>query len=175
MSIQPRPSLFHDLDYLGSASAYVEEIYDVLHGEAIFEDFSRQEIETLSQFMDCFAAPREARLIAEGEQGDFLLIVLTGRVWVSKQAVANQSVEMAIVEAGGILGEMSLIDGARRFASCIAAEPVDFAVLTRTGLNEILIMHSRLANKFLIKILQVVINRLRDTGMHVVNTHIPIV
>jgi CRP/FNR family transcriptional regulator, cyclic AMP receptor protein len=175
MSIVPRPSLYQELEYLGTASAYVEEVFDVLHEEVLFEDFSRQEIETLCQFMDCFAAPREAKLIVEGGEGDFLLIVLTGRVLVSKHPAAGQSVDIAAVGPGGTLGEMSMIDGARRFASCTAIEPVDFAVMTRANLNEILIRYPRLANKLLIKMLQITIGRLRDTGMVVINNSTPII
>jgi CRP/FNR family cyclic AMP-dependent transcriptional regulator len=65
---------------------------------------------------------------------------------------------------GSSLGEMSLIDGERRFANCIATEPTDFAVFTRADLNEMLLRHPRLANKFLIKLMQILVGRLRTTG-----------
>lgn len=169
MTAQNRPDLYSDFEYLGSASGYADDVYEVLSHEVLFEDFSHPEIEVLCQFMQCYAAPRGAALIEEGREGDFLLIVLTGQVEVRKIAVNSAPVGMAVIGPGGIIGEMSLIDGERRFASCVALEPVDFAVMTRTDLNEILIMHPRLANKFLIKILEIMVNRMRDTGLRAIN------
>lgn len=167
--IVPRPDIYPDFEHLGSASAYAEEVFEVLSHEALFEDFNHAEIEVLCQFMQCFAAPRGGALLEEDREGDFLLITLTGKVIVRKIAASGQPVSMAEIGPGGIIGEMSLIDGQRRFASCVALEPVDFAVMTRADLNEILVMHPRLANKFLIKILEIMVNRMRDTGLRAIN------
>jgi CRP-like cAMP-binding protein len=59
---------------------------------------------------------------------------------------------------------MSLIDGAQRYASCVATEPTDFAVLTRSALNEIFLDNPRLGNKLLLLLLQLMTRRLRDTS-----------
>lgn len=165
MNLPSFPPLYPHFEQLGSASAYVDDVFDVLKQEVMFEDFSRQEIEVLCLFMQCFAAPRTAELLTEGQEGDHLLVILTGQVLVRKHASSGLPVSIAMVGPGDILGEMSLIDGACRFASCVATEPVDFAVMRRADLNEILIMHPRLANKFLIKVLQIMVNRMRDAGL----------
>jgi CRP-like cAMP-binding protein len=59
---------------------------------------------------------------------------------------------------------MSLIDGQARFATCISTEPVDFAVLDRKALNEVLVSQPRLGNKLLLLLLQLMAKRLRDSG-----------
>jgi len=59
---------------------------------------------------------------------------------------------------------MSLIDGQTRFATCISTEPVDFAVLDRKALNEVLVSQPRLGNKLLLLLLQLMAKRLRDSG-----------
>jgi CRP/FNR family transcriptional regulator, cyclic AMP receptor protein len=169
MSATPRPSLYQDLDYLGSASAYADEVFEAISKEALFEGFSHHEIEALCQYMHCFAAPAGATLLHEGDGGAFLLVVLSGKVGVNKLDEAGQSLGLAVVGPGSILGEMSLIDGEPRFASCITAEPTDFAVMSRLDLNEVLVIHPRLANKFLIKMLQIMVGRMRDTGMRLVS------
>lgn len=164
-----RPSLYPELEFLGSGSDFADDVFAVLRHEPLFEDFGHQEIEVLCQFMHCFAAPRDTVLLDEDQEGDYLLIVLTGEILVSKLSAAGKSVGMAMVGPGAILGEMSLVDGERRFASCITTAPVDFAVMRRSDLNEILIAHPRLANKFLIKMLQIIVARMRDTGLRMVN------
>lgn len=175
MTSANRPPLYPELAYLGSASAYVEEVIEVLCTGTLFGEFSRQEIEMLSHFMDCYAAPRGTTLIGEGEEGEHMLIILTGRVSVEKLTVAVQQVTMAVVGPGSCLGEMSMIDGVRRFASCTTLDPVDFAVLTRANLNEMLIMYPRLANKLLIKLLQIEVGRLRETGVLCIDNNTPII
>lgn len=164
MSATPCPPIYGDLSYLGAASGYVDDVYDAISDGPLFDRFSRNEIEGLCMFMHCFAAPRGSVLLNEGEEGDYVLIVLSGKVDVRKMNPKGEVVSMATACSGTSLGEMSLIDGERRFASCVTTEPTDFAVMTRADLNEMLVIHPRLANKLLIKLMQILVGRLRDTG-----------
>jgi len=155
---------FPQLQSLGSASLYFDEIFGIEHVK-LFEDFSKDEIEALCRYMTCYAAPKGFRLLKEGDEGDFLLLILTGKVSVHKQMEPGESRSIAIAEPGMSLGEMSLIDGEPRFASCDAMVPTDFAVLNRTSLNAILVQMPRLGNKLLLVLLQLMTTRLRDTSL----------
>lgn len=172
MRITSRPPLYADLDYLGAASGYIDEVYAVISKGPLFEHFSLKEIEALCQYMHCFAAPRGSVLLNEGVEGDYLLIVLSGQVSVMKRNPRGEDVSITSVGPGMSLGEMSLIDGERRFASCITLEPTDFAVMTRADLNEILLTHPRLANKLFIKLMQILVGRLRDTGSRLLSNYL---
>lgn len=165
MTATPRPYLYQDLEYLGGAGAFAEQIFGVIGQDSLYEKFGRDDCDLLCQFMHCFAAPLDAELLTEGEEGDFLIVILSGRVLVSKQDVFGQPVSLAMVGPGSVLGEMSLIDGEHRFASCVAHEPVRFAVLTRDDLSEILFAHPRLGNKLLLWILQIAIDRIREADV----------
>lgn len=171
MSVTPRPPLYDNLDYLGAASRYAEEVFEVISRGPLFEEFSHQEVEALCQFMHCFAAPRDTALLKEGDNGDYLLIILSGEVDVRKQNPQGQTVSIATVSPGASLGEMSLLDGENRFASCVTLQPTDFAVMTRSDLNEILITYPRLANKLLIRIMQILVARLRETGKRLLTNY----
>lgn len=176
MSVTPRPELYPDLDYLGGASAYADKVFEVISKGPVFEEFSHQEIEVICQFMHCYAAPRDTVLLNEGGEGDYLLVVLSGQVKVQKFDLKMQPVKIATVGPGNILGEMSLFDGECRFATCTALVPTDFAVMNRADLNELLLQYPRLAIKFLIKIIQIMIGRMRDTDLLLVeNMTAPIV
>lgn len=165
MSATPRPPLYRDLNYLGGAAAYAEEIWEVIRNGELFGGFNRPEIDVLCQFLHCFAAPRDVALLEEGDDGDYVLIVLSGNVAVRKLGPKDEPITIATAGPGSSLGEMSLVDGERRSASCVATEPVDFAVMTRADLNEMMVTHPRLANQFLIKLLQILVGRLRDTSV----------
>lgn len=146
---------------LGSAARFTEEICDIVRDTPLFEQLSVQETRAMCGFMNCYAAVRGNVLIYEGEPGNSLLIVLTGRVAIVKRTQDGGSVRIGSAGPGEALGEMSLVDGQHRFASCIAEEPVDFAVLTRAALNEILMLHPRLGNKILLLLLGHFSERLR--------------
>jgi CRP-like cAMP-binding protein len=65
---------------------------------------------------------------------------------------------------GMTLGEMSMIDGEPRFATCMASQPTSFAVLTRDNMAKIILDHPGLGSKILIKMVTMLSLRLRQTS-----------
>jgi CRP-like cAMP-binding protein len=59
---------------------------------------------------------------------------------------------------------MSMIDGEPRFATCIATDRVEFAVLTRDGMANIILERPSLGSKILIKLVTMLSQRLRQTS-----------
>ncbi|MBU1237935.1 MAG: cyclic nucleotide-binding domain-containing protein [Gammaproteobacteria bacterium] len=158
------PTLYPELEYLGSATRFIEEILQLIDQIPFFGGFSDQEIQALTGYMGCYGAPRKARLLTEGQTDSHMLLLLTGRAAVLKND--SQGVEKIVAEAGPgtTLGEMSMIDVSPRSASCVTTEPTDFAVLTRGSLNEIFINSPRLGNKLLLVLLQLTMRRLREAN-----------
>lgn len=79
-------------------------------------------------------APRHALLIEEGETGDSLFIILSGRVRVFAADRNGREVTYGFYGAGDYVGEMSL-DGEPRSASVMTLEPTECAVVTRHTLT----------------------------------------
>ena len=161
---------FLNLEHLGSALGFVEEIQNVVEKLSLFDGFTHSDYAKLCEYMECFGARKDVTLISEGAMGDFLIILLTGQVEVIKEADDAQKKLVTRVGPGSFLGEMSLIDGQRRFASCITMQPTDFAVLTRQKLNTILADHPQLGTKLLLVLLQLMTNRLRDATTRMLPT-----
>lgn len=157
-----------DIQPLGTARDFVDEFIDVLKKQPVMHNFSSQELTLLAEYMDCFGVPRKSTVIHEGDDGDFLAILVTGEAQVVKWRDAEELV-VGFVRPGDLFGELSMVDGLRRFASCITTEPSDFAVLTRPKLNDMLADHPRLGNKFLLMLLELSVARLR-TALHVDET-----
>jgi CRP-like cAMP-binding protein len=107
-------------------------------------------------------------LIREGDAGDFLLIILTGTMNVIKNREDGGHRVLATVGPGATIGEMAIIDNGARFASCIANEEVDFAVLDRDALHTILHEYPQLGNNLLMMLLTLMTKRLRETGCRLV-------
>jgi CRP-like cAMP-binding protein len=152
------------LEHLGDAARFAGQIHSLIPKCPLLENFSAAEVKLLSHFMDVYSAGAGVEVIREGEGGDFMLMVLEGRVEVHKRDRWNTPQLLAVVEAGRTLGEMSMIDGEARFASCIAAEPSLIAVLDRERLARIIVEQPLLGAKVLMELVLMLSQRLRHTS-----------
>ncbi|MBL0167337.1 MAG: cyclic nucleotide-binding domain-containing protein [Propionivibrio sp.] len=161
---------FANLEQLGSASNFIDDILELFKSPSLLEHFSREECSLLCSYMVCYGAPSHATILQEGDGGNFMLIILTGSVNVIKHWQGNEYKIVTLVGPGEFLGEMSLVDGQQRSATCKTAEPTDFAVFSHEALNEILIDHPRLGNKLLLLLLQLITVRLREATVRMLPT-----
>lgn len=159
--------LYPDLENLGAATGFIDEIFDILEQIPLFGDFDLTEVEQLSAYMECFGAPESTTLLQEGQEGDYLLLVLTGSVDVYKSMAGQGSKLIATVGPGAILGEMSLVDGQKRNASCVTREQTEFAVFRRTSLNALLGRTPALGARLLLLLLTEMTRRLREANQRV--------
>ncbi len=81
--------------------------------------------------------PKQTVLIHEGDTGDTLFILLSGRVKVYASNAAGREVVINFHGAGEYVGEMSL-DGAPRSASVITVEPTTCAIVNRAQFRDFL-------------------------------------
>jgi CRP-like cAMP-binding protein len=114
--------------------------------------------------MDVYRAAEGQEVIREGDGGDFMLIVVEGRFEVRKQDRFNTPQRIAVVEPGRSLGEMSMIDGEPRFATCVALEPTLIAVLGRESLARIIVEQPLIGAKLLMELVLMLSQRLRATS-----------
>jgi CRP/FNR family cyclic AMP-dependent transcriptional regulator len=98
------------------------------------------------------AYPRNSVLINEGDQGDSLYIILTGKVKVFASNVAGKEVVIDFHGPGEYVGEMSLA-GAPRSASVITVEPTTCAIVTRVHFREFILQHPDFAMHLIEKLI----------------------
>jgi len=163
-----QPQQLAHLEYLGDATQFSEQIHALIPRCSLLENFSPAEVRLLAHFMDVYRAETDAEIIHEGDGGDFMLMLLEGRVDVRKLDRWNTPQTIAVVEPGKTLGEMSMIDGAPRFANCVAAEPILFAVLHRESLARIIVEQPMLGAKILMELVLMLSQRLRSTSERLV-------
>ncbi|MCX8018612.1 MAG: cyclic nucleotide-binding domain-containing protein, partial [Rhodocyclaceae bacterium] len=165
----PLPSaIFGAIEPLGDASAYVDHILAIIEHIRVFEDFERADVEFMARYMHCGRAGPGTELIREGEAGDFMLMILEGRIEIVKMTPQGLPQRIAVDGPGKILGEMSLIDGAPRFASCVTLEPTLFAVLDREGLARLITDNPKVGVKILMELLMLLNQRLRIASTELV-------
>ena len=163
-----RPAHLAHLEHLGDATKFSPQIHALIPKCDLLENFSPAEVRLLAHFMDVYQAPAGTEIIREGEGGDFMLMLIEGRVEVHKLDRWNTPQAIAVVEAGKTLGEMSMIDGEPRFATCVALEPALVAVLDRENLARIIVEQPMLGAKILMELVLMLSQRLRSTSARLV-------
>jgi CRP-like cAMP-binding protein len=98
-------------------------------------------------------------VITEGEKGEELFIVLTGRVKVTRGGA-----ELAQLGPGDHFGEMALVRSQPRSATVISDGNSELMLIRRTEFFEILRKEHQLAVKLLWQFLGVLADRLADTS-----------
>ena len=152
------------LESLGDATRFAEQMHALIPKCRLLENFSNAEVRLLAHFMMVYRAEPGVEIIREGDGGDFMLMILEGEVEVHKRDRWNTPQLLATVEAGRTLGEMSMIDGEARFATCIATAPVVIAVLDRENLARIIVEQPLLGAKILMELVLMLSQRLRATS-----------
>jgi len=152
------------LDLLGDATHFSSQIHALIPKCPLLENFSTGEVRLLTHFMEMYKAGPGVEIIREGEAGDFMLMLVEGKVDVLKRDKHNTPQLIATVDAGKTLGEMSMIDGEARFATCVAMEPVVLAVLDREALARIIVEQPMLGAKILMELVLMLSQRLRATS-----------
>jgi CRP/FNR family cyclic AMP-dependent transcriptional regulator len=157
------PQLAH-LEYLGDATKFASQLHALIPRCALLENFSPAEVLLLAHFMEVYRAEPGVEIIQEGGGGDFMLMIVEGKVEVQKRDRWNTPQTLAVVEGGRTLGEMSMIDGEARFATCVAVESTLVAVLHRESLARIIVEQPLLGAKILMELVLVLSQRLRITS-----------
>jgi CRP/FNR family transcriptional regulator, cyclic AMP receptor protein len=162
------PARLSHLEALGDATQFAGRIHSLIAFSPLFENFNLAEIRLMSRFMEAFRAQPGVEVVREGEDGDFMMLLVEGGIEVFKQDRWNSPRLIAVIEAGQSLGEMSMIDGEPRFASCVAAQECLIAVLTRESLARIVLEQPILGAKILMELVLMLSQRLRQTSVKLV-------
>lgn len=164
------------LEVAGYCGSLAERGPQLMHRCALLEGFSAAEANALGAAMLMVRAQPGQTLIAEGDLGDWMLLLLSGTVDVTKRAVPDDILAQArgepsrlsVIRTGATVGEMSMLDGEPRYATCTALEPVEAGVLTRNAIAQLIREQPAVGAKLLLRINQQLAQRLRNTSTHLV-------
>ena len=178
----------------GPLSAYGA---DLLNTSPLLQDMTAQEADILGAAMLLVRAEPGQVLIREGDAGDWMLLLLKGTVDVTKRIAplfapvdtpggeappdaapsaaspaspgsATAGSRIAVIQRGAAVGEMSMLDNEPRYASCTAIEAVEAGALSRHAIALLIRDHPGVGAKLLVKITQLMAQRLRNTSNQLV-------
>ena len=140
---------------------------------------SLHEAREVVRYMHPQLVPKGTIFIQEGDAGDtgFMMLLLDGEATVEIMVASRvEPIILNVLGRGSLIGELGLLDGQPRFASCVAATPLRCAVLTRKSLQRLIQENAPLAAKLLLAISISIGVRLRDTTgklkMYIQLTHV---
>jgi CRP-like cAMP-binding protein len=105
--------------------------------------------------------------INEGDDSDtgYMMLLLEGEVTVENIVVSRRTpVTVTVLGPGSLIGEMGLVDGQARLASCTASTNSRCAVLTRAALGKLSEEEPQTAAKLMFAVSLRIAERLRDTS-----------
>ena len=105
--------------------------------------------------------------IAEGDTHytDFMMLLLDGEVTVETIVVSReQPMTLTVLGRGSLIGELALIDGEPRHASCTAASNLRCAILTREALEQLMTDKPAVAAKLMLGVSARIAVRLRENS-----------
>jgi CRP/FNR family transcriptional regulator, cyclic AMP receptor protein len=112
----------------------------------------------LSRMFDCKLIPAGTRIFAEGDRGEHVYLVQSGRVEIYKARRDGGPDLLGVIGADGIFGEMALIDDRPRMATARAVEDTVVIVIPKRIVDKKLAA----ADPFLVALLQIFTRNIRS-------------
>lgn len=105
--------------------------------------------------------------IEEGQAdgNEFMALLIEGQVRAEAATnTAGEDVLISVIDAGSLIGEMGLIDGAPRSATCTALTDLKLAILTREALRGLVELHPAVAVRLLLAVAGLLGVRVRENN-----------
>ncbi|WP_079202292.1 cyclic nucleotide-binding domain-containing protein [Pseudomonas sp. CC6-YY-74] len=120
------------------SSYLIDEIRDMLLDCGLFNSLQPSEVLSAAGYFNISRYQPDAIICHEGDAGTFMCIIHFGAVSIRKTNSSGEKVEIAKLRKGRAFGEMAVLDGERRSASCIAVSDCSLLILAKDSLEKML-------------------------------------
>jgi CRP-like cAMP-binding protein len=124
----------------------------------MFSGVSDEALESIASLLIERSFPKHKTIVEEGAPGDYMYIIVEGRVKVTKLSGDGREKILELLEVGDFFGEMSLFDDAPRSASVKGLSQVRILALARNDFLRLLARSPDLA----LSVIQELTRRLRQ-------------
>ena len=120
-------------------SEALNSLSDMLAECDLFRNFAHAEISSAARYFNLLEIERGGLIFQEGDSGAFMCIVNSGKVSVMKANQDGEIIEIATLQEGRTFGEMAVLDGERRSATCLAATECNLLTLSKDSMDRMLL------------------------------------
>jgi len=140
----------------------IKELLRDLREEIIFSLLDNEDIEKIAPFFELNTYPFGAVVFKEEDPGDFVGLVISGKLEVKKQTeFKGNQVIIALLTKGALVGELSILDRHSRSATVEAVEKTTMLILRNERLEALMQEHPSTGIKLLKGLLRILSIRLR--------------
>ncbi|MDQ3826967.1 MAG: Crp/Fnr family transcriptional regulator, partial [Actinomycetota bacterium] len=133
---------------------------DALARAGIFQGVDPSAVQDLRAALEPVTFPRAHVIFAEGELGDRLYIVLSGKVKIGRRSPDGRENLLAVFGPSDMFGELSIFDPGPRTSTATTVTEVHAVTMDRTALREWIAKRPEIAEQ----LLRVIARRLRRTN-----------
>lgn len=130
---------------MSEKSLLLDEISELLMDCDLFKNFPAHDIQAVARYFGLSDLEKGKTIFREGDVGTFMCIVSSGDISVLKSNLDGNKVTLATLHKGRTFGEMALLDGERRSATCVAATDCVLLTLSQDSLDKMLMEMPRTA------------------------------
>jgi CRP/FNR family transcriptional regulator, cyclic AMP receptor protein len=106
-------------------------------------------------------APRGAMLMYEGEPGDRVMVLLAGRVKMTRASQGGRETLLRICDPGDLLGDVAFVEGGTQTATATALEQVEVVVIQSTSFRA----HIESTPSLALAMVELLANRFREATL----------
>jgi len=139
---------------------HAAELAGLLASHSLFADCDSNELSDIILRGHYVRFRKGQELMGQGDEGNMLLIILTGFARVSMVASNGHQIVLDYAEPGYVIGEIAFLDGGPRTATVEAMSELTALTLSRPAFDEIIARHSQLA----LRMLKAMARRLRQAN-----------
>ena len=136
---------------------------DLIRRVPLFATLSEDEFKSLEPIFQVKPYRKGQIIFLEEETGNYMYIVLAGKVKVTKTTISGKETILAIHQAGDFFGEMALLDGKTSPATVSAMEDCRIAAIHHNDFQRQLMSNEKVVRQ----IIQVLCSRLRQVWSQV--------
>lgn len=131
---------------------------DFLKKVSLFSELSTDELNDIQRVFVEKIYKKNQIIFLEEDTGEYMYLVKSGKVKVSKATPEGKENILAIHNTGEFFGEMSLLDGRTAPASVTAMEPCRLLIISKHDFANVLMRNEKVAGK----LIAVLCHRLRE-------------
>ncbi len=124
----------------------------------LFSDLDEQALEQISSIVITRKCRKRTILFTEGEPGDTIYFVKSGRVKVFKTTEDGREQILRLIEPGEVIGEAVLFEGGGYPASAEVMEDSEICLIRNPDLEQLVMQHGEIA----IRLIRVLSRRLKE-------------
>ncbi len=130
----------------------------------LFDGLNQAQLKKVAALCRSRTVAKGAHLFREGDRGDSMFVIASGKVRISKQVPGVGEEALAILDAGQYFGEMAVVEEGPRSADAIVHEPAVVLEIGREQLDQLMFTDKDLAYGILWTLVRTLSARLRETN-----------